>query len=71
MKYWALDYVDGYSCELVYNDQLYASWEEALDARKATGRPDLFDVTEYRYIDLLEVYGVSQLEIDDKLRVRY
>ena len=58
MKYWALDYVNGQDgeCELVYNDQLYATEEDAYAAREATGRPDLFDVTWYTPLDLDEVY---------------
>lgn len=58
MKYWALDYVndrDG-EYELVYNDQLYATEEEAYAAREATGRPDLFDVTCYTPSDLDDIY---------------
>lgn len=64
-KYWALDYVDYYYCELVYDDQLYASPEEASAARAATGRPDLFEITPYRYVDLLEVYEANKLDIVD------
>lgn len=65
MIYYALDFINSEECELVYNDQLYASWDEAAAARDATGRPDLFDITEYRYIDLLDVYNASKLEIVD------
>lgn len=67
MEYYALDYVNPVcdECELVYDDQLYASWNEAYAAAQATGRPDLFDITMYRYIDLLEVYNASKLEIVD------
>ena len=59
MKYWALDYVNSQDneCELVYNDQLYATEEEAYAAREATGRPDLFDVTWYTQLDLDDVYS--------------
>ena len=67
MEYWALDYVNPVDdeCELVYDDQLYASWEEAYAASQATGRPDLFDITMYRYIDLLDTYNASKLDIVD------
>ena len=67
MEYWALDYVNPVDdeCELVYDDQLYASWKEAYDAAQATGRPDLFDITMYRYIDLLDTYNASKLDIVD------
>lgn len=67
MEYYALDYVNPVwdECELVCDDQLYASWEEAYAAAQATGRPDLYDITMYRYIDLLEIYNASKLEIVD------
>ena len=67
MKYWALDYVNGElgECELVYNDQLYATEEEAEAAREATGRPDLFDITWYTPLDLDEVYGRTVTILDN------
>ena len=65
MEYYALDFVNHEECELVYDDQLYASWDEADAARVATGKPWLFDVSKYRYVDLLEVYDASKLEIVD------
>lgn len=67
MEYYALDYVNPVDdeCELVYNDQLYASWYEAYMAAQATGRPDLFDITMYRYIDLVDTYNTNKLEIVD------
>jgi hypothetical protein len=34
-------------------------------AAQATGRPDLFDITMYRYIDLVDTYNTSKLEIVD------
>lgn len=39
MEYYALDYVNPVcnECELVYDDQLYASWYEAYMAAQATG----------------------------------
>ena len=70
MKYWALDYVNGQDgeCELVYNDQLYATEEEAYAAREATGRPDLFDVTWYTRLDLDDIY-LHRVTILDNLIV--
>lgn len=67
MKYWALDYVNGElgECELVYNDQLYATEEEAEAAREAIGRPDLFDITWYTPLDLDEVYGRTVTILDN------
>ena len=71
-KYWTLDYVNPYDneCELVYNDQLYATEEEAVAARKATGREDLFDVTWYGIPDLEDTYN-GPVVIDENLRVHY
>ena len=70
MKYWALDYVNSQDneCELVYNDQLYATEEEAYAAREATGRPDLFDVTWYTQLDLDDIY-LHRVTILDNLIV--
>ena len=67
MNYWALDYVNGElgECELVYNDQLYATEKEAEAAREATGRPDLFDITWYTPLDLDEVYGRTVTILDN------
>lgn len=58
IKYWALDYVNSLDneCELVFNDQLYHTEDAAQEAAKATGRPDLFDVTWYGIKDLEELY---------------
>ena len=71
MEFYSLDYVNGQDgeCELVYDDQLYATKEAAYAARAAMSRPELFDVTMYRRIDLYEVYGTTSLEIDSHLRV--
>jgi hypothetical protein len=71
MKYWAIDYVNSVDeeCELVYNDQLYATEQEAEQAREATGRPDLFDVTWYSYPDLVDVYD-REVTIGADLRVK-
>ena len=71
-KYYALDYVDGElnECELVYNDQLYATQEEAEQARAGMSRPDLFDVTWYGIKDLEEIYD-TEVRVNDKLEVCY
>ncbi len=75
MKYWALDYVNGRDgeCELVYNDQLYATEADAAAAREATKCPDLFDITWYTTADLRDtVYCLEAgevLEIDKDLKV--
>lgn len=67
-KFWALDFVGERECELVYNDQLYKSWDEANTARVETGRPELFDITEYRLVDLEDVYD-SKVQITNDLHV--
>ena len=67
MKYWAIDYINGElgECEVVYNDQVYKSEEEAAAARIATGRPDLFDVSWYTMPDLEEIYDYHKVNIDE------
>lgn len=69
MSYWALDFVNETECELVYRDQVYETEEEAEKAREATGRPELFDITFYNMLDLMEVYDTNNLTVDDELRV--
>ena len=71
-KYYALDYVCGElgECELVYNDQLYATEEEAEQARAAMPRPELFDVTWYGIKDLEEVYN-TEVRVNDELKICY
>ena len=55
--------------KLVYNDQLYDSREEAAAARTATGRPELFDITEYTIDELEKVY-MSEIYIHKNLKVQ-
>ena len=71
MKYWALDYVNGMDneCELIYNDKLYATEQDAEVARENTGRPDLFDITWYTLADLREVFNCKTLMVTDDLRI--
>ncbi len=71
MEYWALDFVNEEECEPVYSDQLYATREEAEAAAQATGRPELFDITMYRYIDLLGLYNTDAVSVDGELKVRW
>lgn len=69
MKLWyALDYVNGDECELVYNDQLYATETAAQAAREATDRPDLFDISWYGMADLQEIFN-GEVDIDKNLLV--
>ena len=71
MKYWAIDYVNGEmgECELVCDDQLYATEEEAQAVLDKLPRPDLHEITWYTFKDLQELYHCESLEIDDKLKV--
>lgn len=69
MIYWALDYVDDASCELVYKDKLYPNKLEAEAARAAMRRPELFEVNYYSELDLRELYDDDKLEVDDKLEI--
>lgn len=72
MKYWAIDYVNGEAaeCELVCDDQLYATEEEAQAVLEKLPRPDLHEVSWYSLPDLQEIY-MSEISIDDQLRVHY
>ena len=67
MIYWALDYVDDASCELVYRDKLYPNKLEAEAARAAMPRPELFEVNWYTELDLRDIYEDDELE---KLEIR-
>ena len=69
MKYWTLDYVDQYECELVFEGQLYESEEAAYKARhEEFNRPDLLEVTWYTMKDLEEIFG-GPVVITKDLRV--
>lgn len=69
-KYWALDYVNSKDneCELIYNDQLYLTETAAKQARRQTGREDLFDVSWYGIKDLEDIYN-GPVVIDEALKV--
>lgn len=69
MKYWALDYIDETSCELVYDEKLYANKLEAEAARVAMPRPELFEVNWYTELDLRELFDDDKLEVDHELRI--
>ena len=68
-KFWALDYVDEYECELVVDAQLYATEEEAYAAREAKAHPERYDITWYTLADLeQDVFG-SKIRITPELKV--
>ena len=69
MMYWALDYVDDTSCELVFQDKLHPNKLEAEAARAAMPDPEHFEVSCYSELDLREIYDDDKLEVDDKLEI--
>ena len=71
MRYWAIDYVNGEAgeCELVLDDQLYATMEAAMEARRKLRRPELYEVSWYTYPDLQELYNKLDVKINEKLQV--
>lgn len=68
MTYYALDYVGYDECELVYNDQLYATETEAEDALAETSNTECFEVNWYGLRDLEEIYN-GPVTIDENLQV--
>ena len=70
MKYWAIDYVDDTWCELVCDDQLYATEDEARAVIPQLPRPDCHEVNWYSLADLSEVYG-GEVSVDTDLKVHY
>lgn len=54
--FWAIDYVDENECELVIDDQLYASKEDAIEALMDREDRDLCEVEKYGLVDLEDVY---------------
>lgn len=63
--YYALDYVSSTECELVYDDQLYATEQEAEEARPNFS---YFEVNWYSLKDLEEIYN-GPVTIDENLQV--
>ena len=70
MKYWVIDYINKDECELVCDDQLYATEEEAQAALERLPQPDLHEVNWYSLPDLYEIYD-GNFTIDDQLRIFY
>jgi hypothetical protein len=70
--FWAIDYVDENECELVIDDQLYASKEDAIEALVDREDRDLCEINQYSMADLEDdIYGgtLMQFGIDTNLRV--
>lgn len=67
-KYWALDYVDDEECEMIVNDQLYATEEEAARARDELEDPTHYEVNWYSIYDLEFEYG-RKVHITTDLKV--
>lgn len=72
MKYWAVDYVGSTDCELIVNDQLYASEEDAERACAAMAGKDEgdFEVNWYTDLDLCANYDGNYF-IDENLVIHY
>lgn len=73
MKYWAIDYINSElaECELVCDDQLYATEEEAQAIIDKLPRRNLYEVNWYSKVDLYDVYDTEDIEITEDLRVIY
>ena len=69
MKYWALDYIDDCSCELVYGNQLYSTKEEAEAARETSPDCIYLEVNWYTLTDLEEDVFMCPIEITPDLRI--
>ena len=67
-KYWALDYVDELECELVVDNQLYATEEEAAAAKLQKPDPEHYEVNWYTISDIEEAWGYAVV-IEDGLYV--
>ena len=72
MRYWAVDYIGDTDCEIIVNDQLYASEEDAERARAAMAAEDEedFEVNWYSDPDLREIFD-GNYTIDDNLVLHY
>ena len=72
MKYWAVDYVGSTDCELIVNDQLYASEEDAERACAAMAGEDEgdYEVNWYTDLDLYADYD-GNYTIDKNLVIHY
>ena len=56
-KYWALDYVDDSEFELIVDEVLYTTEEEAEQARREKPNPENYEVNWYGEPDLEEILG--------------
>ena len=68
-KFWALDYVDEYECELVVDGQLYATEEEAYAAREAMPHPERYDITWSTKADLEDDVFGCEIIITPELKI--
>ena len=69
-KYWAIDYVGEDDCELVCDDQLYATEEAAQAVLNKLPNPEQHEISFYSLPDLSEIFG-GEFEIDEQLKVIY
>lgn len=68
-KFWALDYVDEYECELVVDGQLYETEEAALEARAQMEYPERYDISWYTKADLEDDVFCCDVIITPELKV--
>lgn len=68
-KFWALDYVDEYECELVVDNQLYVTEEDAYDALRMKSHPERYEVTWYTLGDLEKDVFCCDVRITPELKV--
>lgn len=68
-KFWALDYVDEYECELVVDAQLYRTEEEAREARAHLDHPERYEITWYTKSDLEKDVFCCDVTITPELKV--
>lgn len=64
-KYWALDYVDDTFCELVCDDRVYDTEEEATAIRESKADKENYEVVWYSLADLKEIFDGNLLAIEE------
>ena len=71
-KYYALDYVDSWECELIYDAQLYRTKEEAAATRAQMPNPECFDISWYTFDEIQnDLFSGIPIVITDKLTIAF
>ena len=68
-RYWAIDYVGDYECELVVGNQLYATEDEAARALGKLDNAKYYEVNWYTLADLEDDVYTAPFHIDENLKV--